>query len=214
MKQVVFICLLLTIAGKAVVGSGETLSSVLVESGRITVTVPIEIVGASNELLARWHEGIDRRWNLGNDGQPFQVCGRAVYFDVQFMAQTARAAAGHIVFVEPVKPGQRYVSSVWHALGTAPTESPRTGFWGNNLKPGTAAHEFGHLLGLLDEYTEEDVNGNGLRDPGEGSVPDVRRYPRDAWLSLMANERGVVLQRHIREVLRLHGAHDTLTCSR
>jgi hypothetical protein len=97
-------------------------------------------------------------------------------------------------------------------LGTAPTYASRTGFWGSNTDAATAAHEFGHLLGLFDEYVENDANRNGLREPGETPVPDENRY-RDAWLSLMAHERGSVLQRHVREILRMHGAEAALSCT-
>ena len=39
-------------------------------------------------------------------------------------------------------------------------------------------------------------------------MPDQRRFP-DAWLSLMAQEQGSVLARHIREVVRMHVTEDT-----
>lgn len=212
MKRSVFACVLLLAVGRAAAGFPD-LSSAIVEHDRVTIVVPVEVVGATEELLETWREGIDRTWNRGNQGGPFVICGRQVVFDVRFMPGPARQGTGHIIFVEPVGRGERYVSSVWHALGTSPTESARTGFWSANLRPTTAAHEFGHILGLMDEYREYDANGNGMRDPGEGSLPDVRRYPADAWFSLMANEHGVVLERHIREVLRLHGATDALDCT-
>lgn len=206
--------LLLLVASTAPLAGVGNVTSVMLTWDRITITVPIEVVGGSERLIAAWYQGIDRAWNRGDDGEPFVVCGRLVEFDVQFTARPIpEASASHVVFVEPVPAGQRYVSSVWNAFGTSPAYSARTGYWGSNLAPDTAAHEFGHLLGLLDEYTEDDANGNGRRDPGEGSVPDVARYP-DAWQSLMAYERGVVLERHIREVLRLHGAVGALSCLR
>ena len=193
----------------------DRVSSVVVDPSRVTVVVPIEVVGGSAPLIAAWRDEIDRAWNRGRDGGPFMVCGREVRFEARITARTGfedmPSRASHLVLVADVIPGQRYVSSVWHAPGTLPTESARKGFWGNDLTPAKAAHEFGHLLGLLDEYTEEDANFNGLRDPGEGSVPDVARFP-DAWASLMAYEEGAVLERHIRDVLRLHGAGDALAC--
>jgi hypothetical protein len=100
---------------------------------------------------------------------------------------------------------------VWHALGSSPAYSSRTGFWGSNTDVATAAHEFGHLLGLFDEYEERDTNANGLREPGETPVPNERRYP-DAWLSLMAHEAGSVLQRHVREAVRMHDTSNALAC--
>lgn len=213
MSGLAALLLLLVSSTAALVGAGHV-SSVMLTSDRITITVPVEVVGGSERLIGEWYAGIERAWNRGDDGEPFVVCGRVVEFDVQFAARPIpEASASHVVFVEAVPAGQRYVSSVWNAFGTSPANSPRTGYWGSNLAPGIAAHEFGHLLGLMDEYTEHDANGNGRRDPGEGSVPDVARYP-DAWQSLMADEGGVVLERHIREVLRLHGAAHALSCLR
>jgi hypothetical protein len=164
------------------------------------------VVGADAAVLADWVRAIDRVWNRGNDGQPFLHCGRAVVIDARFAAVATASAVrdAHLVIVRQPAPGESYVSSVWHALGTSPAYSARTGYWSQTMDGATAAHEFGHLLGLLDEYTESDSNRNGLREPGERPSPDVRRHP-DAWFSLMATERGGVLQRHIAEIVRMHG---------
>jgi hypothetical protein len=66
----------------------------------------------------------------------------------------------------------------------------------------TVAHEFGHLLGLVDEYLENH----------DHAPPDVARYP-DGWFSLMARVGGVVLQRHVRAIVRMHGGEHLLSCS-
>ena len=184
------------------------------DESSITITVPITVIGGNSKQIATWHRGIDAAWNRGNDGDLFEVCGRRVVFNPEFVLHApplALSSTSHIIVVEPVKPGQTYVSRVWHALGTSPTYSARTGFWGSNSDAGTAAHEFGHLLGLFDEYVENDRNSNGHREPGEMPVPDLARF-RDASFSMMAIESGSVLQRHVREVLRMHGAVDLLTC--
>jgi hypothetical protein len=188
-------------------------STLSVSANSITITIPIDIVGVEPDVLDRWQQAIDRAWNHGNDGDSFTYCGRRVIVDARFTPQTTvqSSASSHLVVVREVRAGESYVSSVWHALGTSPSYSPRTGYWGSNMEAATAAHEFGHLLGLLDEYMEIDVNGNGLREPGERPAPDVRRFP-DAGFSLMATERGVVLQRHITEILRVHGVDAMLNC--
>jgi hypothetical protein len=186
-------------------------STVTINDGLIVINVPIAVLGGSDALLARWQEGINRTWSFGNDGAAFTVCGRAVVFNAQFTLRRSPDVLNpdaHVVVVEDVKPGQTHTSRVWHALGTSPTYSARTGFWGSDADGATAAHEFGHLLGLLDEYVETET---GLRAPGERPVPNEARYP-DAWLSLMAHEHGSVLARHVREVLRIHGATHALAC--
>ena len=190
------------------------ISWMVVDATSISINVPIEVVGGTNEMIEMWHRAIDDAWNRGNDGRPFQICGREVKFHANFVRRPKDGQVPrnvHVVVIEEVGPGEPYMSRVWHALGTSPAYSSRTGFWGSNTDAATAAHEFGHLLGLLDEYVENDANDNGLREPGERPLPDERRHP-DAWLSLMAHERGSVLQRHVREVVRMHRTTATAAC--
>jgi len=198
--------------GEEYSSAGNAISTVVVVEGAIIITVPIEVLDGSEALIERWQQGIDESWNRGNNGGPFRVCGRAVEFNASFTLRqppNTLTRAAHVVVVETVKPGQTYISRVWHALGSSPLSSARTGFWGSDMDGATAAHEFGHLLGLLDEYIEAD---KGMRAPGERPVPDEARFP-DAWLSLMAQEHGSVLERHVREILRVHDAQDALSCA-
>ena len=195
--------------------TSPAISTMRVDAATITIDVPIEVVGGTEEMIAGWRSAIDAVWNHGNDGGAFRLCGREVVFNARFVRRPADGQVPrnvHVVVVEEVAPGERYVSRVWHALGTSPAYSSRTGFWGSNADALTAAHEFGHLLGLLDEYEENDTNANGLREPGETPLPNEKRFP-DAWLSLMAQERGSVLWRHVREVVRMHDSADSTRCS-
>lgn len=197
----------------AAVAGPNAVSRVVVTDEAIIIIVPIEVVGGSDAIVASWRRAIDEVWNKANDGRGFNACGRRIVFDAQFTLNPSPepfTRPSHVVVIETVAPGQSYVSRVWHALGTSPAYSARTGFWGSNIDGATAAHEFGHLLGLLDEYVE---NENGLRDPGERPVPDTTRYS-DAPMSLMAHEQGSVLQRHVREVLHVHGVELAPGCSR
>jgi hypothetical protein len=185
-----------------------SVSKVTIDTVSVVIDVPIEVVGGTDAMFARWQRGIDRTWNHGNNGRPFVVCGRAVTFNANFVRRPPDAQVPrnvHVVVIEEVPPGVSYMSRVWHALGTSPVYSSRTGFWGSTTDAATAAHEFGHLLGLFDEYKENDKNANGLREPGERPLPDERRFP-DAWLSLMAHESGSVLHRHVRDVVRMHAS--------
>lgn len=200
---------LVLVAGTRLPVDLRGISTIVADAERLTIVVPVRVVGGRPGLVERWRAGIDRAWNQGHRGGPFQVCGREIRVEPRFIAnpQPLFAKAAHVVYVEDVRPGERFVNSVWHPSGTTPTEAIRTGYWGSNLTARKAAHEFGHLLGLPDEYVEDDANGNGRRDPGEGSRPDVARYP-DAWRSLMAFEQGRVLARHVREIVRLHTGGD------
>lgn len=191
----------------------HTVSWLAVGEATLTLNVPVDIAGADPARVDRWEEAIALAWNRGNDGRPFSVCGRQVRVKPRFSLRAAAQPSphAHLVIVRAVGAGQPFVSSVRHALGTSPSYSPRTGVWSHTIDAATAAHEFGHLLGLPDEYVENDANDNGVREPGEDPTPDVVRYP-DAWFSLMARDGGSVLPRHIREIVRIHGGDDALTC--
>jgi len=207
------IALLCACASSALSARTNAISTVAIDDERIVINVPIAVLGGSDALIEHWRQSIDHVWNRGNDGGAFRVCGRAVVFNAHFTLRRSPDTlnnAAHVVVVEDVRPGQAHISRVWHALGTSPTYSARTGFWGSNADGATAAHEFGHLLGLLDEYVESET---GMRAPGERPVPNEARYP-DAWMSLMAQEHGSVLERHVREVVRIHGAGRALACEK
>lgn len=117
----------------------------------------------------------------------------------------------HSLGVQEVRPGQYFVSNVLHTRGTSPTEVNRNGFIASNASDATVAHEFGHYLGLPDEYVENDANGNGVRDPGEVTTPNTAVYP-DAADSLMATTTGHVFSRQIEAALKEHGIDEQLQC--
>ena len=185
----------------------DSISSLALKGDVIVITVPTTIVGADSGLMSRWLQAIERAVELRERRRTFcRVRPRRPVRPPFSRAHESAsdAADSHLVIVETVRDGQSYVSRVSYAIGTSPSYSPRTGSWGSNMDAGTVAHEFGHLLGLLDEYVENDVNRSGHREPGEDPRPDLARYP-DGFFSLMAVERGAVLPRHVREVVRMHG---------
>lgn len=202
------------IASAIAIAVAHAASSLEVSSSDITVVVPIEVDGGSDALHGTWMDAIDSAWNQGHGGQAFQYCGRPVRFVPVFkqMSADGNADAGyHLLVVQPVRPGQYFVSTVFHQPGSSPTSVNRNGFIASSASESTVAHEFGHYLGLDDEYVMNDVNGNGVRDPGDTSMPNTAMHA-DAGTSLMATLDGAVLQRHIDDALTRHGIAEKLTC--
>lgn len=190
-------------------------SSLEVGDHEITVIVPLEVEGASDELTGAWMDAIDAAWNKGNHGGAFYYCGRPVRF-VPVFKQIVPSGIGdpgyHGLFVIPVRPGQYFVSSVFHQAGSSPTTTTRNGFIADTAGAATVAHEFGHYLGLDDEYVLVDRNGNGVRDESDTTSPNTAVHA-DANSSLMGTLEGAVLQRHIDEALDEHGIGDALQCA-
>jgi hypothetical protein len=189
-------------------------SSLIVADDEIRIVVPIEIDGGSDELVGKWSSAIDEAWNRGNGGEPFVYCGRPVRFVPIFkvLPDDGNGDPGyHSLGVQEIRPGQYFVSNVLHTRGTSPTAVNRHGFIASNASDATVAHEFGHYLGLADEYVENDANGNGIRDHGELTTPNTALYS-DAVASLMATTAGRVFSRQVDAALKEHGIDDQLQC--
>jgi hypothetical protein len=189
-------------------------STLSVTDAEITIVVPIEVDGGSDTLLGDWMDDIDAAWNRGNNGKAFHYCGRPVRFVPVFkqIAGNGNADPGyHLLIVQDVRPGQYFVSTVFHETGSTPTETNRNGFIADTASSATVAHEFGHYLGVDDEYIVIDRNGNGVRDEGDTSRPNTALHS-DAGDSLMGTLEGAVLQRHIDDALEAHGVEDKVQC--
>jgi len=185
---------------------------------KITVTVPIDLIGGEDDIAQQWEDAIRDYWNDGPGIGKFEYCGKSVKFvpDIQPIAagQKGRLDA-HKIRMQLLSPGRDFISKV---RGLDPAKNSG-GIWGSNEDDATIAHEFGHLLGLLDEYEwtpytdtnannrwesgealNDDKNHNGKRDPGEPTHP-IPSFEG----SIMAEHDGKVVQGLIDEAMRRHG---------
>jgi hypothetical protein len=126
-------------------------------------------------------------------------------------AEGSDDAQAHLLQVLEPRPGQYFISHVSFPPGSNPVDTTRWGFIHYGASDETVAHEFGHYLGLEDEYLEHDTNGNGMRDPGEDTTPNTGLYP-DAAQSLMGARGGHALPRHVDAALEAHKIADQLQC--
>ncbi|HEV8545881.1 MAG TPA: peptidoglycan-binding protein [Candidatus Limnocylindrales bacterium] len=107
---------------------------------RIEVTVNIKFTGAPNHpMVTTWRQQIANTWNvfkIVDDDHP------GTELNLQFIVGNASPADNTVqVHVTPPSPPQipRSDSANWHTGDT---------------DPGLAPHEFGHLIGLQDEYNQ------------------------------------------------------------
>ncbi len=114
-------------------------------------TVKVDLVGAnpSAALVNTWDRGVSNIWN----DQGFFTDGTWTYatrFDIQFVN------AGAHQTVNVIAGNGRGSMNEWYTQFS----------WGAEYYDDNAAHEFGHMFGLFDEYAGGATYGNQLRDDG------------------------------------------------
>jgi hypothetical protein len=165
-------------------------------SGELRVVVKIKLIEddtsgpderVTTAIVNRWRDGIQRKWNRG------------------FRAVNGRETM-RVIFV----PLFRFHGDDHHHVVHVQRKSRRENqsHWALDTEASTAAHEFGHMLGLSDEYrlpaTIREAMAAGLSeaDARRSSVEGItgeRRTPKEGGYSLpgIMSQNDVVLARHV-----------------
>lgn len=113
---------------------------------------PTELDG----LKERWRDGIRRAWNGQCGCRTARGTTRGLSFDVQWVSDEA---------------DERMPDDTHHRVRVRPGPvRSNLRAWGTNASGRVAAHEFGHMLGLVDEY--EDILCPGRSPVGSGTLMD------------------------------------------
>lgn len=153
-----------------------TVAPVAGDNCAFTVTVQLAFAfldeGSQNkadDLIKNWSQAMSNKWNGADGHQTFGDCGCKVtfVFDIKKLdaGQDCRQApAGyHCYNVVDQPTNQRGNVADSHVV---PPDGNKNGFgeWTTGASGNDAAHEIGHLMGLVDEYRYEDTDNDGQKD--------------------------------------------------
>lgn len=166
----------------------------------MTISLDIGLRGAVSEALKKaWEDGIEEIWGSSQFGELYRIVNGPnsypIYFDVNF---TDGLLPGADVYVS-VSDSEPAVDKCWNAARWYTSlECAIPSFYGKpeDFHGAAAAHEFGHYLGVHDEYYREGVEPGpfgthcylddfGLSEPknsacdglmGHLSLPTLPRY--------------------------------------
>jgi hypothetical protein len=155
-------------------------NKVTIKGCNITVTICIELCGpgANDTVAANVKKDIEYVWNRGdlsNGDKPHVQC--AYYCDNQDPGCPVRFDADVIIGNGTASKGFHQVSVVDKVAN--PNHRADMYKWGDNETQGVYAHEAGHLMGEIDQYTDYEgfdeicYNSNDWTIPFEGHKEDI-----------------------------------------
>lgn len=145
----------------------------------LTISLSIGLRGdsVSSSLIKLWEDGIEGLWGSDRFGHRYEILegpnAYPIYFDVSFISGANPFAD---LYVNVVNGTGRSSTRTWY---TDMSDS-----YGNDFLDEMAAHEFGHYLGLIDEYAPVGSRCDTtkpLSDPVnarcDGLMGDLRKPP-------------------------------------
>jgi hypothetical protein len=186
------------------------LTTVKREGCKITVTINIQFIGpkATQALADAWKQNIENTWN--GAGQKYGCCN--VVFNVVTAVGGDPQAGFHQITVQANADRSKANAGIDNkGLSVDGT------WYDPPLNPGSVAHETGHLLGLDDEYHNEDKNGDGNKEwvndnpqrDEKGNLKDPQSIMAQTWDD---NPNDGIpgyapLQSHINQIVELGGVN-------
>ncbi|HQC14147.1 InlB B-repeat-containing protein [Mesotoga prima] len=141
----------------------------------VTVKVVFHGAGASETQVEAWETDAEAIWNGADGSREWGdgCCSVKFEFDFSVLAEGAQPPDdAHVVEVKKVK--SSHTSWVATPLPTPGSTETTTGEWDSLDTGPVIAHEMGHMMGLDDEY-HNDEDGNYVNDnpQPEGSPPSI-----------------------------------------
>lgn len=151
-------------------GIGGAYFDLNVINGSVVIGVDIGLAGdiVGDLMKSIWEAGIENAWSnkyeLVDDAQN----SYPITFDVRFSEGLSAPFADWVVDVHDQ---QANPSGAWVNSGNWYTSMPNLNSCINNSTMGAiAAHEFGHFLGLYDEYTGGTIGPLGIREGADAGL--------------------------------------------
>lgn len=145
----------------------------------LKISLSIRLIGVDpgEDLKRIWEEGIERIWS--NQYNIVSVAGEyPIIMDVKFVDQDED------IIVKVIEGDYLNVNVVEWCTG-------KPAGWDFSYQDRVAAHEFGHIIGLYDEYYQ---NGRGTLDPDNPFIDPTMT-------SIMATPDGMPKERHFQSIL-------------